>query len=263
MTDENPPKNTQSSHVRTSTDYFFDLLYDLENYRNLPYESGIAKNAPDVASARQLHAQVYQARGFVGEDDIDENGYLSAQKDPYTSRSRYFLVQRYPEADEEESSTKQSIIPVASGRHIEAANNSFSSFQFFEKTGLDPAGMDALENIEPQQCVEVSALVKKPGEKPISVLYLYREMLDHSHRAGYKLWLIVVNVDFYEKLQLLFGDTVQPVGSPTPLAHLNMTVMPAVLYPESALEMFHSSQRKEDEIDQRYADAIHNFFSYL
>lgn len=259
----------EDSERKKETDYFFGLLKDMENHNSLPYVSGVAQTATDIGAARKLHADVYQGRGYVDPGDIDDSGHLVEARDPYVGRSRYFLVERrVTDSDDQIEEAEHSddgelaFVPVAGGRQIEAEDNSFDSFQFFDKTGLSPEDLEVLENYEPEDCVEVSALVKAKGEKPISVLYLYRDMLDYSQEAGHKLWLMVINVEFYDKLQLLFGDAVEQVGDSVQLNHLNMTVKPAILDPNTALQKFQEDHRdSEDSLEQRYEKAVTNFFS--
>lgn len=254
------PLEEREDQEKKAANQFFSLLYGMENHFSSPYESGIAHTAEKIDNARKLHADVYQKWGYVDPEDVDENGHLIFERDPYAGRSRYFLVERQGNSEDRDSSLS---VPVAGGRQIEAENNSFDSFQFFKNTGIGPEELDVLKDLFPEECVEVSALVKAKGEKPISVLHLYREMLDYSQEANHKLWLMVINVGFYEKLQLLFGDTVQQVGEPAKLDHLNMTVVPAVLDPRTALEDFQEkSQRSKDPLEKRYVQAVTNFFAH-
>ncbi|MEM7141114.1 MAG: hypothetical protein AAF548_08775 [Actinomycetota bacterium] len=99
-------------------------------------------NARDLNRVRRLHAECYLATGYVTDDDLSEDGYIDDDWIPY---SDYYAA--YDELEDNEIvGTCRIIRPSVRG------------FPAFEDTSPDLAALDTFAGLDPNRCIEISAL---------------------------------------------------------------------------------------------------------
>jgi hypothetical protein len=186
------------------------LSYNLTLIRDLGTEpkelrAHEAINPNQLNSAKELHAKVFHSRGFVKDTDLIKQGRAIGEKeDPYQGHSQYFIVER--------SDGKKNRTVAASRLILADPLKGHQSFQTYHHQKLNSVAMAAIAKTKPEQCAEVSGLVKEPGENTIVTLMLYREMWRFSLKQKHELWLMSCDANLYKRLKLLFGNALIQAG---------------------------------------------------
>ena len=181
----------------------------------------------DVHEARRLHAQIYLNRGYIAAHDIDSNGFISIQSDPYGAHARYFSVMT--------KSTQNKTVIVAAARLIEVNDDKgHDSFQTWREQDLTLAAKELIMAYDPRECVELSALVKKDNVSTQAVLVLYRALWQYSLSHGHKLWIISCDDRLLKRLIWLFGSAIQPIGNA--VYFKGHTIVPVIINIQLSLE---------------------------
>jgi N-acyl-L-homoserine lactone synthetase len=214
-------------------------IYQLRRYRSYlnplmssPFEAHEALE--DTHEAKRLHASTYLVRGYVAGHEIDPDGFISLQADPYGAHARYFSVVRTsPEGKRE---------VVAAARLIEAhLDLGYDSFQTWREQDLTPDAKARISAFFPDECAEVSALVKSSGVSTQAVLLLYRALWQYSLINGQKLWIMSCDESLLKRLMWLFGPAIQSIGEP--VYFKGHTIVPIIInIPQSLGEIMR--QRK-------------------
>lgn len=159
----------------------------------------------DSHEARRLHARTYLVRGYVADHEIDPEGFISPAADPYGVHARYFsVVTRTPEGTRE---------VVAAARLIEAVSeHGHNSFQTWREQDLTPAAKELIASYPPNECAEVSALVKNKGVSTQAILLLYRALWQYSLSHNQNLWIMSCDASLLKRLTWLFGAAIEPIG---------------------------------------------------
>ncbi|TAK89251.1 hypothetical protein EPO04_04125 [Patescibacteria group bacterium] len=170
--------------------------------------SYITDHPGHLDAAQRLHAEVYLAKGYIYEQDVNGDGKINDIADPHKDGSTYFVTTRINEGGKEEV--------VASARHIRSHKKGGSDLPLLQQASIEQKYRQEIQGYLPSQCVEVSALVKRRGFGMVASLLLYREMWRHSRDRGDKLWLMACSPALLKRLQQLFGSTLIQIGPPTP-----------------------------------------------
>jgi hypothetical protein len=186
----------------------------------------------DVMAAQKLHASVYLRRGYVTEDDIEDE-IISKKTDPHQLHALYFAVKN-----------KKTGNVVATARQIfhEPAKD-FKSFPLMGSAKLYPKTKKELKSYNPADCIEISGLAKASGTPSSVVLLLYRAMWHHSLKQRHKVWIMACDPSLFSRLRLLFGDAINQIGYRTP--YKGADIIPAMLLPEPALGKFIRISRRK------------------
>ena len=108
-----------------------------------------------LKQAKSLHAQVYLENGFIADKQLNRNGHIKLEHDPYQAHSGYFVVI-------EKLGRVERV--VATARQIKATGHKgHASFPTMAKLKLEPHVRSAIESLDPKDCVEISALAKEKG----------------------------------------------------------------------------------------------------
>lgn len=213
-------------------------IKDVRAYRNVlssdeHHRYQVVVNPSDselLHEAKKLHATTYLSRDFVSQDSI-ENEILSSSSDPHQHHAVYFLV----------LSRNKDCLALSRQIHHEE-NKSFESFPIMQKASIYVRQQKFIEKHDPNKIVEISALVKKRGESGIIPLLLYKAMWKYSLEQGHDLWLMACDVRLYERLKLLFGDTIKQIGKRT--QYQGGEVVPAMVFVRDALDdLMHTTKR--------------------
>ncbi|HEX3082232.1 MAG TPA: hypothetical protein VHQ86_03180 [Candidatus Saccharimonadia bacterium] len=155
--------------------------------------------------AKQLHAKVYLARGFVKPTDLTDDAlYIGPKEDPYQFHSQYFVVERTDLPEPQVVSAARLIYKDPHKGH--------DSFQTYIHQPLYKKYKAKIELLDPASCAEVSGLVKERGTSTAAVFMLYKAMWLYSVQNGYQTWLMSCDVRLYLRLKLLFGRMLQRIG---------------------------------------------------
>lgn len=154
--------------------------------------------AVEIRQARRLHARVYRERGYITVDQVDPDGVLGADADPWSEHATYFAVSR--------------------GGSIVATARQIRTPQIHQLPTLTAADHDlpqtrAVLACAPGQVVEISALARAEGSDRHDAVALYSAMWDHSVRSGQRAWVMSVDLHLFRQLQrTICGDAIRPVG---------------------------------------------------
>lgn len=174
--------------------------------------------------ARKLHASVYAAHGFVTNDDISGDGYLTQNADPHEQHADYFVA-----IDNEHDEV------VALVRQIhQRAGHMLPVFEH-KLTGKN------YTHIHHDDIVEISAFAKKRGTDSRVTLLLFGEMLQHSRQRGHRYWVFACDSLVYRRLKTLFGRLLQKTGSE--VFYMGSNVVPAEVDLDRALHQLRSNYR--------------------
>jgi hypothetical protein len=196
-------------------------------------------NAGQLQEAKKLHAKVFLSHGFVKESDLTNHGLeIGGAEDPYQSHAKYFAVERTNGSKPRTVAVSRLILCDPAQGH--------QSFQTYRHQKLNENAKALIDGTVPEDIAEVSGLVKQPGEKTIVTLMLYREMWRYSIRKHHKLWIMSCDAALYNRLRLLFGDSLVEAGEKKYFK--GHEVVPVILEVEDSLnrisEMKHLSPLK-------------------
>lgn len=190
-----------------------------------PYDARTAAGPHEVDGARKLNALVYKNIGYIKSEDIDAEGFIVPEIDPYKDFSQYFVVTKKG-ADEE-------VDVLGASRKIQHGYEpGFDSFQMYKHSNLTPEGVDFVARHDLEKTVEISALCKKPGESSFIPLVLFRELWQDGIRNDEDLWLFTLDKNIYGKMQELFSNSFLQIGEETELTKYKTVVIPLAAEPQ-------------------------------
>lgn len=222
--------------------------YRMINNGDDRYECRLVDETSLLQGAQQLHAAVYLAKGYVRPEEINENGILHVEGDPYQEHAYYFTVKN-----------KQTNQLAASARLIYApANSTLADFQTLTHLKLFDEARSILAKYKADDCLEVSALVRVQNENSLAVLMLYREMWQFTLKQGHRLWLMSCNANLYTRLRFLFGNALQPIGPKQ--SFRNHMFIPVMIEIESSLNNLLRNSYSRNPIDRALKRRLVRFF---
>jgi hypothetical protein len=176
-----------------------------------------------ILKARRLMADVYLKRDFITHSDINDDGVLTEESDPYGSHSTYYVVV-----------PKNQKTVLATIRLIqydpEKGEGSFPVLKY--KKNFDPRGLEGLASVGPENLVEVSALAREKHltASGTAALMLYKRIfIDacYDDENGKKSLIMACNPMLYKNFRLLFGDSFTRLGPDLP--YPGQPASPAIL----------------------------------
>ena len=165
-------------------------------YRVLPGDD-------DLQAAKKLHASVYLARSFVHPTDVVD-GIICDDSDPHQKHAEYFVAKR-----------KNEVVGLVRQIHFKGEGRHHDSFPILNLARLFPSAKRDILSLNPQMITEISALAKKTGESSVIPLLLYRALWQHSQKCEHRLWIMACDVRLYERLKILFGESLVQIGERT------------------------------------------------
>ncbi|MBL8159105.1 hypothetical protein JNJ66_01475 [Candidatus Saccharibacteria bacterium] len=173
-----------------------------------PLQPVTTENSPEIVlECGRLVAERYLRKGFIGPDDIDDDGRISRDADPDRDNSHYFF--HVDEATGEiVATTRQIYIPEGA----EPAEWQFPLERDFDLMPDAQSLIEAIKVAEPRAVVEISGLAKKNGQNFAAVLSLYRESWQFSRYAGHKVCVMRSERGLTENLQAMFGEGIIRAG---------------------------------------------------
>lgn len=169
----------------------------------------------ELATAKKLHAAVYLSRAFITHDDLMDD-IIHETSDPHQRHADYFVVKRNGRI-------------VAAARQIiyRGEGELHKSFPVLEKSLIHMRSRNRIMAFQPEEIVEISALVKAGGESSIVPLLLYRALWRHSLKSRHRIWVMACDIRLYQRLKLLFGPSLTKIGQRTP--YVGGDVIPVAL----------------------------------
>jgi hypothetical protein len=176
----------------------------------------------NIHKSKKLHASTYLARGFVDQDEIEDE-VIKYDSDPHPKNSHYFMV----------TSRKNGNI-VATARQIRhGLSGEGYGLPVLDTCVIYSRYTQLLQSYDKSKIVEISALVKQKNVSKLAPLYLYRQMWRHSLSQDHEVWLMACDVRLYNRLKILAGPALHKIGQET--AYKGGNVIPCMIEPESAL----------------------------
>ena len=223
----------------------------LRNDSSHDYHVSYVTEKTFLKQAKLLHAEVYLQRNFITADQLDRNGHLSVDHDPYQNHADYFVVSHAVDGE---------LTVVATARQIKVNGEAgHASFPTISKLKLYAQNKAMIERVDPADCVEISALAKKRGHSSFATLMLYRQMWHHSLREHHVLWLMACDEAVFTQLKDLFGDALTQIG---PKAfYMGSWVVPAALEVNSTLRAISTTRSGLNPVKRALKRDLVNFFS--
>ena len=203
-----------------------------------------------LESAKTLHAQVYIQRGFVPRSALTQAGLISQHEDPYQNHAQYFAVIRPGNDGPIVVGTARQILAKSQHRH--------ASFPMMSRLSLYDHVRRTIEAADPERCIEISALAKRPGESSLVPLLLYRLMWHHSLAQDHQYWLMACDAKVYGRLKFLFGQALLQAGPKT--YYMGSDVIPAVLDIRGSLKHLEQEARSLNIIKRQFRRRTIKFF---
>ncbi len=173
----------------------------------------------EFAAARRLHAECYLATGYVTDDDLDGRGWLT---DMWVEVSDYFAAIE-TETDE----------VVGTARLIRP---SVRGFPAFIETGIDPEAIEVFADLDPNRCVEVSALATpRTGIQNMAIsAALYGAVWQESLRTDRAYMIAVMDNRFLRLMRRWFHAPFEAIGNS--MHYMGSRSTPVAMYTPRTIE---------------------------
>lgn len=206
--------------------------------------TGITSNSDVIHAARELTTIEYLKKGYISQADIDDEGVISDESDPYTEDSYYYVVM---DDDDRVAATTRKIV-----FNPDKQEESFPVWA--HKDELYPEHVAEIEAIGLDRCVEISALAKdkhRDTNKTATLeLYrsLYQDAISSESPTGVdeKAFLMALNPALYEQFKNIFGGGLERIGPN--LDYPGEEVVPAILRTvEGSVGVINEAGRPDNE----------------
>lgn len=207
-----------------------------------------------VDAARQLVARRYLDSGYVTEQDIDKNGHLSKDVDPYVSYSDYFWQV------DSSGSVIATLRVIHPSRFINGEKLPIeSSFELHEEQRQI---IEAVRQQDPASLFEISALAKEKGVDTFATIDMYKTIWQFAKRKNIAICAISADHRLHGLLKEMFGSSIVEAGEPATM--MGSLTVPSMLYPDRcASAMVEIYQHKLEESGEDAARDCYNLMEYL
>lgn len=156
-------------------------------------------NSSELLSARRLHAQCYLKNEYITEADLDHDGLL---QDDWVPFSDYFVA-----IDDDRNEI------VGTCRLIKPSVRGFPCFQHFE---LSPEAMSVFRDLDPNRCVEISALAtRRNGMQNMAISgALYGAIWQRAIEIRRAYLLAIVDDRLHRLAKSFLEIPLEPIGEP-------------------------------------------------
>lgn len=182
-------------------------------------------NDTEMHKVRTLHAECYVDAGYVSADELDTNGYIT---DPWVPYSDYYAAHDTTAGDE----------IVGTCRIIRPSVRGFPAFQ---ETSTSEEALDVFARLDPNLCVEVSALATpRVGVQNMAIsAALYGLVWQESVRRGRAYMLAVMDNRLLRIMRRWFEFPFEPLG-PTS-TYMGSPSTPVSMYLPRTIEILSTS----------------------
>lgn len=175
-----------------------------------------SREDPRSLCAAQIHAGVYSRSDnkYVGDDQIDSEGVIAPDHDPYAEGSTYFLREGHLENGGEVNVVARQIHSRKKRDGGLAALPTLDEFQCDPRVLTELIGVPDLSSVDPRKVVEISALASDAeGEGDHwEVVRLYSEMIRHSLESGHEAWVMSTDERLTPVLDLMLLGQLKVLG---------------------------------------------------
>ena len=223
-----------------------DLSHNKHSYKCVILREGSKQHV----LAKQLHTSVYKHLGFIDETDINEQGIISLRADPHQVHSIYFAV----------SDSISYGKPLAVARQINYKEElGYQSFPLMSRASIAHNHMSKIISYDPNEIVEISALVKAPEASPLSPLVLYKFMLDYSLKdRKHKVWLMALDTKVYKGMKYNFGGVLTEIGPEISLT--GGGAIPLMMHTDGVFNVMEQEIKKSRLIQKQVRQMILSFY---
>lgn len=222
---------TAKKIVRLLRDYVrFQRLFSQNNSGGYHAYALDETHTSILEEAKRLHASEYLLRNFVLPEDIHD-GIIHEKSDPHQTHSTYFVVEK-----------NQTVVALVRLIKYKGKGPAKESFPVLNHAYIYPRSLRRIDDLRPEQIVEVSALVKKRGESSIATMMLYAQITHYVIRHRHRLFIMACDLRLYERLKILFGPAMTKIGRQTP--YQGADVMPIAIDVYSGLQYIKTAANK-------------------
>lgn len=200
------------------------------------YDCFVTKDPVVIQEARRLVADRYLQLGFIQATDIDENGVMTAEADPYAKDATYYVLTD-PET--------HNIVATSRTIHYSAEKGDKSFPLWDHKDELDPESVKRIEEIGLERLVEIASLVRNPAYKPDRqiTMQLYRKMIQDFWAEGpdkVGAFFMACKPSLFRNFKIMFDGSVGQIGPQ--LDYPGEPVIPAMFeMQKGTLNLIHAS----------------------
>lgn len=202
--------------------------------------------------AQKVHTEVYLREGFIGADDLDENGLFI---DEYTDRSEPVVVQlgsKETTIRMIHATKKEGLLSLPTPKHFEVDPDEVRRI----------AKVSRLSDIKPRQAVEISGLASIALSETTSTTdvfdatrQVYATGLRRSLDQGHSLWTMNVDTRLQKSLALILGkEAITQIGEEQ--SYMGPATIPVALNPQAVVESI-LTQKGGRYADMNRADIAH------
>ena len=176
-----------------------------------------------INDCRRLVAQRYLDSGYIKDSDIDSEGLMSEEADPYVNHSKYFWSE--DESGEITATLRMITIPDNDDKWLLPIERELNLFD--DKREV----LSRQKQESPSSVVEISALAKKKGSSSDAVLDMYKNVWQYAKRNKIQLCAISADAKLDEVLTGVFGGAISRAGEQG--YYMGSTTVPSLLEPDS------------------------------
>lgn len=193
----------------------------------------ITSRDPEYAAARTLHAECYVATGYVERSSLDANGWID---DLWIEVSDYYAA--IDTETDEVVGTARMIRPSVRG------------FPAFLETGVDPEAIAVFGALDPNRCVEISALATpRTGIQNMAIsAALYSQVWQQSLADDRAYMIAVMDNRFLRLMRKWFHFPFEAIGDS--VSYMGSASTPVAMYTPRTIEV----------LRERHPDSL-SFFS--
>lgn len=191
-----------------------DDAFEVDSFLR-PYQTAHRLSSEaEILAARRLHAEVFVASGFISIDDVDPDGTVDVQMDPWSDTCEYFAVLHED-------------VAAATARQI--GSDDPSQLPALGLADLADDEVRRICDLPAGAAVEISALARRSGTPSSDVVAVYVQMWRASLLRGHRVWVMSVDVRVFGLLRaLLCGKALRRIGPDQ--EYMGSAVVPAVMW---------------------------------
>jgi hypothetical protein len=202
--------------------------------------------------ARRLHTDIYLAKGYIDESDLDEKGLFT---DRYTPRAVYMYA---------ENQNRETACRYITGDKKQGGLLSLPTplhFAIDADVVRRVSGERSLRNLNPSKVIEVSGLVslEKEGSGSLrgelnATRLAYARILRDSLDKGHQLWFLNTHKELVRSLQILVGEKqVNVLGDM--MDYMKSPTVPVAMNPQQIVLATLNDESKSGEEKRSYLNA--------
>jgi hypothetical protein len=192
---------------------------------------------PDLAAeAWRVHAEGYQAMGFVNQDAVDEHGYMAADIDKARGPHVDYYRASNPSNAQDQATMRKINIPYG------GSYQDLPAFRLCQDS-LNPLGRRLLGSLQnpDQRLKEIGALARTAEAQPLAVHELFRTTIQEALGKD-EIWFFSIVTSTHESLAKSFGErNFNVIGDDVPIGEDSrvgdhIALRPTLLRPDEFID---------------------------